>query len=78
MRVKINTVKYLKSNPDIILRKSKKGDLCTKSAKVLRMRVQGMTVQAIARYYQVSREEMNVFIESIAKEHLKRNDMPVR
>lgn len=78
MRIKINTVKYLKSNPDIILRKSKKGDLCTKSANVLRMRVQGMTVQAIAKYYQVSREEMNVFIESIAKEYLQRNNMPVR
>ena len=78
MKIKINTVKYLKSNPDIILRKSKKGDLSTKSANVLRMRVQGMSVQAIAKYYQVSREEMNVLIESIAKEHLERNNMPVR
>lgn len=78
MKIKINTVKYLKSNPDIILRKSKKGDLSTKSANVLRMRVQGMSVQAIAKYYQVSREEMNVFIESIAKEHLQRNNMPLR
>lgn len=78
MRIQINTVKYLKSNPDIILRKSRKGDLSTKSANILRMRVQGMTVQAIANYYQVSREEMNIFIESIAREHLQRNNMPVR
>lgn len=74
MKIKINYPKYLKSNPDVILRKSKKGDLDKKQTDVLRMRVQGMTVAAIARYYGMSRDAMDIFICELIEEYIERSE----